>query len=447
MTQTGPSLDILARLLDLAKRAGAENADAVLLENASLGVSCRLGQMEDLERSEGRDVGLRVLIGRKQAIVSGSDVAPMALELIAQRAVDMARYAPEDPFAGLADPALLAKNWPDNLDMIDNSEPGAEELIEQARATEDAARAVSGITNSEGASASWSRGRIAIATSHGFAGSYENTSFAVGVSVLAGEGTAMERDYEYDSARHRSDLADPADIGRRAAERTIRRLGARSVKPRKVPVVYDPRVSGGLLGHLTGAISGSAVARGTSFLKNSLGEMIFAPGINVIDDPLRPRGQRSKPFDGEGVATRRQNIIDDGRLTTWMLDSASARQLNLASTGHASRGVGLPAPGPTNFYMAPGKVSVKDLIGAIDDGFYVTEMIGMGVNGVTGDYSRGASGFWIEKGELAYPVSGLTLAGNLRDMYKAIIPADDLVFKYGVNAPTMRIDGMTIAGS
>ncbi len=447
MTQTGPSLDILARLLDLAKRAGAENADAVLLENASLGVSCRLGQMEDLERSEGRDVGLRVLIGQKQAIVSGSDTAPMALELLAQRAVDMARYATEDPFAGLADPALLARSWPDNLDMIDTSEPGAEALIEQARATEDAARAVAGITNSEGASASWSRGRIAIATSHGFAGSYENTSFAVGVSVLAGEGTAMERDYEYDSARRRSDLADPAEIGRRAAERTVRRLGARSVKPTRVPVVYDPRVAGGLLGHLTGAISGSAVARGTSFLKNSLGEMIFAPGIDVIDDPLRPRGQRSKPFDGEGVATKRQSIIEDGRLTTWLMDSASARQLNMASTGHASRGTGLPAPGPTNFYMAPGKVSAKELIGAIDDGFYVTEMIGMGVNGVTGDYSRGASGYWIEKGELTYPVAGLTIAGNLKDMFKAIVPADDLVFKYGINAPTLRIDGMTIAGS
>ncbi|MGE0668501.1 MAG: TldD/PmbA family protein [Sphingomonadales bacterium] len=447
MTRSGPSLDILDRLLDLARQAGAEAADAVLLENASLGVSCRLGEMEDLERSEGRDVGLRVLIGRRQAIVSGSDVAPIALELLAQRAVDMARYAPEDRFAGLADPDLLARNWPDDLDMIDDSEPSAEDLSDQARATEDAARAVTGITNSEGASASWSRGRISLATSHGFAGSYENTSFAVGVSVLAGEGTAMERDYEYDSARHRSDLADPAEIGRRAAERTIRRLGARSVKPRKVPVVYDPRVAGGLLGHLTAAISGSAVARGTSFLKNSLGEIIFPEGIDVIDDPLRPRGQRSKPFDGEGVATRRQNIIDGGRLTTWLMDSASARQLGLVSTGHAARGTGLPSPGPTNLYMAPGKTSVKDLIGAIDDGFYVTEMIGMGVNGVTGDYSRGASGFWIEKGELAYPVSGLTIAGNLRDMYKALTPADDLVFKYGVNAPTLRLDGMTIAGS
>jgi PmbA protein len=447
MTQTGPSLDILARLLDLAKRAGAESADAVLLESASLGVSCRLGEMEDLERSEGRDVGLRVLIGRKQAIVSGSDVAPVALELLAQRAVDMARYAPEDPFAGLADPALLARSWPDDLDMIDPTEPSAEQLIEQARATEDAARAVAGITNSEGASASWSRGRIALATSHGFAGTYENTSFALGVSVLAGEGTAMERDYEYDSARHHSDLADPAEIGRKAAERTVRRLGARSVKPTRVPVVYDPRVAGGLLGHLSGAISGSAVARGTSFLKDHLGKALFRPGINIIDDPLRPRGQRSKPFDGEGVATSRRAVIEGGVLTTWLMDSSAARQLGLASTGHATRGTGLPAPGPSNFYMEPGETSVKDLIGAIDDGFYVTEMIGMGVNGVTGDYSRGASGFWIEKGELAYPVAGLTIAGNLKDMYRELTPADDLVFKYGINAPTLRLDGMTIAGS
>jgi PmbA protein len=447
MTERGTSLDILDTLLTLARDAGAEAADAVLLESASLGVSCRLGQMEDLERSEGRDVGLRVLIGKKQAVVSGSDTAPQALALIAQRAVDMARYAPEDRYAGLADEALLARHWPDNLDMIDPSEPGAEELIEQARITEDAARAVSGITNSEGASASWSRGRISLATSHGFAGTYENTSFALGVSVLAGEGTAMERDYEYDSARHRGDLDAAADIGRRAAERTVRRLNARSHKTCRVPVVYEPRVAGGLLGHLAGAISGSAIARGTSFLKESLGQPIFAPGIMVIDDPLRPRGPRSKPFDGEGVATSRREIIADGHLTTWIMDSTSARQLGLQTTGHASRGTGLPAPGVTNLYMAPGSVSPDDLIADIEDGLYITEMIGMGVNGVTGDYSRGASGFWIENGKLAYPVSGLTIAGNLKDMYKALTPASDLTFKYGVNAPTVRIDGMTIAGN
>ncbi|MBI1179887.1 MAG: TldD/PmbA family protein [Alphaproteobacteria bacterium] len=447
MSERGPSLDILDHLLGLARKAGADAADAVLLESASLGVSCRLGDMEDLERSEGRDVGLRVLLGQRQAVVSASDAEPASLELLAERAVAMARYAPEDPYAGLADPSLLARDWPDNLDMIDPGEPDAETLFARARETENAARAIDGITNSEGASASWSRGGIALATSEGFAGAYENTSFALGVSVLAGQGTAMERDYEYDSARHWADLESPEAIGRRAGERAVRRLGARTRKPCRVPVVYDPRIAGGLLGHLVGAISGSAVARGTSFLKNSMGETIFAPGITIVDDPHRRRGQRSKPFDGEGVPTKRRNIVADGRLETWLLDCTSARQLNLVTTGHASRGTGLPSPGPTNLYMEPGGVTPAGLIGEIEDGFYVTELIGMGVNGVTGDYSRGASGFWIEKGEITFPVSGMTIAGNLRQMYKALTPANDLTFRYGVNAPTLRVDGMTVAGN
>jgi PmbA protein len=447
MSERGPSLDILDHLLGLARKAGADAADAVLLESASLGVSCRLREMEDLERSEGRDIGLRVLIGQKQAVVSASDTEPDSLKLLADRAIAMARYAPEDRYAGLADTALLARDWPDDLDMIDDYEPDAETLFDRARDVEDAARAVDGITNSEGASASWSRGRIALATSHGFAGTYENTSFALGVSVLAGEGTAMERDYEYESARHWGDIGAASEIGRRAAERTVRRLGSRTRKPCRVPVVYDPRVSGGLLGHFVGAISGSAVARGTSFLKDRMGQSIFAPGITIVDDPLRRRGQRSKPFDGEGVATRRREIVSEGTLQTWLLDSTSARQLDLASTGHASRGTGLPSPGPTNLYMEPGQTARADLIGGIDDGFYVTELIGMGVNGVTGDYSRGASGFWIEKGEITFPVSGMTVAGNLKQMYQALTPADDLEFKYGVNAPTVRVDGMTVAGN
>ena len=442
------SLDILSALLDRAKRAGAESADAVIVESISQGVSWRLGEMEDLERSESQDLGLRVFIGQQQAIVSGSDLTPAALDLLAERAVDMARHAPEDPYCGLGDRALLSKDPGVDLDLYDPVEPSSEVLIEMAQTCEEAARAVDGITNSEGAGASWGRGGIALATSTGFAGAYRSTSHSVSVSVLAGEGTAMERDYEYSSAHHGADLDDPAYVGRKAAEQTVKRLGAQTKKPCKVPVVYDPRVSGGLVGHFAGAITGPSIARGTSFLKDKMGEAVFAPGISIVDDPRRARGLRSKPFDGEGLATRKQVLIEDGRLTTWLLDSASARQLGLKSTGHASRGTGgPPSPGPTNLYMEAGTISRADLIADIKDGFYVTELIGMGINGVTGDYSRGAGGFWIEDGEIAYPVSGLTVAGNLKDMYLNLTPADDLEFKYGVNAPTLRVDGLTIAGS
>lgn len=446
--QDGQPLDIATALLDRALKAGADSADVLCVEGISNGVSWRLGALEDLERSEGRDVGLRVFIGQKQAIISGSDTAPAALDLLAERAVDMARHAPEDAFCGLADPALLATSIPDDLDLIDTDEPTTDALIDMARTCEDAARAVDGITNSEGASASWGRSNVALATSTGFTGAYGATSHSISVSVLAGEGTAMERDYDYSSTRHKADLDTPENVGRDAAGRTLKRLNPRTHKPAKVPVVYDPRVSGGLIGHFAAAISGAAVARGTSFLKDRMGEAVFADGITIVDDPLRKRGLRSKPFDAEGLATTRRALVDNGRLTTWLLDSTSARQLGLTSTGHASRGVsGPPSPSATNLYLEAGTTPVADLIGAIDDGFYVTELIGMGINGVTGDYSRGASGFWIEKGELAYPVAGLTVAGNLKDMFRHLTPADDLTFRYGTNAPTVRVDGMTVAGT
>jgi len=448
MTKRAEPLTILEQLIDRARQAGAEAADAVMVQSTALGVSWRLGELEDLERSEDQDIGLRVLIGRKQASVSSSDISEAALDQLASRAVDMARFAPEDPYCGLADAAQLAKDWPRDLDLADPGEPSAEALIEAAAEAEDAARAVEGITNSEGASASWGRSAIALATSHGFAGAYAATSHGLSASVLAGEGTHMERDYDYVSARHRADLAPPAEVGRSAGERTVRRLNPRSKGSCKVPVIYDPRVSGGLLGHLSGAINGTSVARGTSFLKEKMGRQIFAEGVSVIDDPLRRRGLRSKPFDGEGLATAKLALVEDGRLASWILDCSAARQLNLTSTGHASRGTGgPPSPSATNLYMEAGTVSRDDLIGDIADGFYVTELIGMGVNGVTGDYSRGASGFWIENGKLAYPVAGLTIAGNLKQMFLALTPADDLEFRYGVNAPTVRVDGMTIAGS
>jgi PmbA protein len=354
---------------------------------------------------------------------------------------------PEDSFCGLAEPGDVARQLPE-LDICDPAEPGTALLIERARASEEAARAVAGVTNSEGAEASWSFNRIALAGSNGFAGTYSTSGHGLAISVLAGEGLKMERDYEFSSVVYGADLEDPEEIGRRAGERAVRRLGARKAATGTVPVVFDPRVSGGLLRHMASAINGNAVARGTSFLKDKLGERIFPQGITVIDDPHRPRGLRSKPVDGEGVANGRRKVIDDGVLTTWILDLRSARQLGLETTGHAARGTSAPPmPATTNLYLEPGRSTPQELMADIDQGFYVNEMMGMGVNGVTGDYSQGAAGFWIERGELTYPVSEMTVASNLKDMFMNLSAANDLVFRYGINAPTLRVEGMTVAGA
>jgi PmbA protein len=438
---------LLAELLDAAKKAGADAADALYVEGVSASVSYRLGKLEDVERAESYDLGLRVFVGQKVAFVSSSDFSQQSLAALPSRAVTMARLAPEDRFAGLAPKDRLATAIP-GLDLADADEPGAEVLIERARSAEGAALAVKGVTNSEGGGASFSRSAVALATSTGFYGSYAGTNHGIGVAVLAGEGTGMERDYDHASARHASDLRDPEEIGRKAGEKAVRRLGPRSMASQALPVVFHSDEAAGLIGHFAGAISGAAIARGVSFLKDRLGQSIFAPGINIIDDPHRMRGLRSKPFDGEGVANCRRALIENGRLTTWLLDCASARQLNLETTGHAARGTGgPPSPSATNLYLEAGKLSVKELIADIKQGFYVTELMGMGVNSVTGDYSRGAAGFWIENGEIAFPVSEVTIAGNLKDMFAHLVPADDLEFRHGTNAPTVRIEGMTLAGS
>jgi PmbA protein len=447
MTEPADNLDLLADLLAKAKRAGADAADAVLFEGVSLAHARRLGKTEKLERSESYDLGLRVLLGRRQAIVSSNDRSKEALEGLVERALAMAKVVPEDPFCGLADPGEIARDWP-RLDMLDPEEPATTALIERAAAAEDAAMAVKGVTNSEGAEASWSRSSVALAATNGFAGGYASSGHGVSAAVLAGTGTGMERDYDFSSAVFGADLQDPAAVGRSAGERAVRRLGARKMPTKQVPVVYDPRVARGLVGHLIGAISGPSIARGTSFLKDKLGQRIFAPGVAIVEDPHRRRGLRSKPFDAEGLPNRRRNLVEDGVLTTWLLDLRSARQLKLAPTGHAARGTSSP-PGPaaTNLWLEKGKISRADLLAGIGEGFYVTELMGMGINGVTGDYSRGAAGFWIEKGELAFPVSEVTVAGNLKDMYLHLTPADDLEFKTGNDAPTVRIDGMTVAGA
>ena len=440
-------LDILARLLECATAAGAESADAVVFDAASISVAQRLGAPEKLERAESCDLGLRVFIGRRQAIVSSTDFGQAALDEIVERAVAMAKVAPEDPHCGIAEAGQIATEVPD-LDICDPNEPDTESLVEMARAAEDTARAVEGVTNSEGAEAGWSRANIALAATNGFARAYSVSSHSVAASVLAGEGTAMERDYDFATAVHGADLPPAEEIGRNAGERAVKRLGARKAETQQVPVVFEARIAGGLVRHLTGAVNGAAIARGTSFLKDAMGEQVFSPGIAIVDDPHRVRGLRSKPFDGEGIATARKTVIDDGRLTTWILDLASARKLGLESTGNASRGTGgPPGPGATNVYMEPGAATPDALIADIKSGFLITELIGMGVNIVTGDYSRGATGFWIEDGEIAYPVSEVTVAGNLKDMFRNLTPADDLVFRHGTDAPTIRIDGMTVAGA
>ncbi|MEM9683962.1 MAG: TldD/PmbA family protein [Pseudomonadota bacterium] len=442
------TLDMLSDLIGKARKAGADAADAVFINGISLSHAQRLGKIEKLERSEGNDLGLRVLIGKQQAIVSSSDVSAKALDELVERAVAMARAVPDDAFCGLADSDQVFTGPIADLEICDTVEPAPETLIERASAVEDAARAIDGITNSEGAEASWGQTQIALVASNGFSGGYRISRQSIGCAVLAGEGTAMERDYEFSSAVFSEDLDDPAEVGRKAGERTVRRLNPRKVGTQKVPVVFDPRVSNSLLRHLAGAINGTAIARGTSFLKDSMNQQILPSGISVIDDPHRRRGPASKPFDAEGIANDKIAFVEDGVLKSWVLDLRSARQLSLETTGRASRGTsGPPSPSTTNLYLPAGETSRDDLIRGIDSGLYVNELMGFGVNAVTGDYSRGAAGFWIEKGELAFPVSEITIAGNLKDMFLNLVPADDLDFRYSINAPTVRIDGMTIAGN
>ncbi|MBX9778323.1 MAG: TldD/PmbA family protein [Xanthobacteraceae bacterium] len=437
--------DLADRLVSAARRAGADAADAVAVRSMSLHVGVREGAVDQSERSESDDVGLRVFVGRRTAVVSTNDIAGDVAPL-AKRAVAMAKVAPEDKFAGLADPAMLATTFPD-LDLLDPELPPVAVLEERALRTEAAGLAVKGVTKSEGAAAQASIGGMVLATSGGFRGAYLVSRYGVSMSAIAGEGTAMETDYDYSSALHSADLEAPEKVGRTAGERAVARLNPRKVATTKVPIIYDKRVASSLVGHLASAVNGASVARKTSFLKDKRGERLFRAGINIIDDPLRKRGQRSRPFDGEGVAGKRLALIEDGVLMSWLLDSATARELSLATTGHASRGVSsAPSPGASNLYLEAGTMSPEELMADIGEGFFVTGLIGMGVNQVTGDYSRGASGFWIEKGKPTYPVSEVTIAGNLIDMFASLTPASDLEFKHAVDAPTVRVEGLTVAG-
>ncbi|RVU03419.1 TldD/PmbA family protein [Novosphingobium umbonatum] len=434
-------------LIARARKAGADAADAVYIADASESVSVRLGKLEDVERSESEHIGLRVFVGRRSASIGSSDLSDAALSELAARALDMAGQAPEDPYAGLAPEEMLFKGPVPDLDLFDAEEPSPQALRAMAEEAEDAARAVAGVTNSEGAGAASGAVVMALATSHGFSGGYQGTSRSVSASVVAGEGGLMQRDYAYRTARHGADLPSSAFIGQQAGERAVARVNPAKLKSGSMPVVFDPRVGGSLLGHLLGAMSGAGIARKASFLLGKLDAQLFDSSILIMDEPHRLRGLRSRPFDGEGLPTASRALVQDGKLTGWLVESASARQLGLTPTGHASRGgSGAPGVAPSNLHLAAGSVSVADLIGDIADGVYVTELIGHGVNGVTGDYSRGASGFRIQGGEITGPVAEFTVAGNLLDMFKAMVPADDLEWHRSINVPTIRVDGLMIAG-
>lgn len=441
---TARLLTLAERLIEIAGRAGADASDAAVVRSFGRSATVRLGKVEDTESAESEDLSLRVFVGQRVATVSADIHAD--LERLAERAVAMARVSPEDRFAGLADPSLLATG-PLDLDLHDATELPAARLVEEALEMEAAALAVSGVTNSGGASVSAGSSGLVLATSTGFLGHRMRSGFSRSVSVIAGEGTAMQRDYEFDSRIHYADLDDPAGIGRRAGERAARRVNPRKVPTGRYPVVFDPRLSRGLVGSILSAINGAAIARGTSFLKDRMGEAILPPGIDLVDDPLLKRRPGSRPFDGEGVRTGALKLVEDGVLKSWILDTATGRELGLATNGRASRGGGGVSPSSTNVTMSAGERSPQELIASIDCGLYVDELIGQGVNLVTGDYSRGASGYLIEKGELTHPISEITIAGNLRDMLLSLVPANDRDERFSTVAPTLLVPSMTVAGA
>lgn len=439
---------IAESLMERGIAAGATAADALYAGERSSGVQVRLGETENVSRSEGEEVGLRLFVGQRSATVASSDLSDEALGTLVERCLAMAKEAPEDPYAGLAPPDLLERGDPPSLDSDDHRDPSPDELRARALEAEAAALAVAGVTNSGGVGASASASTIALATSGGFAGAYRSSGYGCTAVVVAGEGATMQRDYAGHNARHLEDLDSAATIGRLAGERAVARLNPRRPKPGKYPVIFDPRVSLTLLGHFSGAITGSSIARKTSFLRDKLGTSIFGHGITIVDDPLRQRGLRSRPFDSEGVRVSRQELVSGGVLNEWIADSASARQLGIEPTGHASRGVGgAPGAAPSNVYMAPGNRTREELLASVPEALLVIELIGQGVNGITGDYSRGAAGFMVRNGEIGEAVAEITIASNLIDMFATLEPASDLEFRRGIDAPTILVPEMTVASA
>ena len=446
---TAPLADLTARLLDAARKAGAEAADAIAVSGASTSIDLRKGKLEQAERAEGTEIGLRVLMGGRQACVSASDLSDRTIEALAERAVAMAREAPEDPCVGLADPEQIARGWDlAAFDLADASpEPSAAALEQDCRIVEAAAMAAPGITQVE-ASAGYSARAMHLAASNGFSGGYGRTSRSVSAVAFTGTGTGMERDWAGESRTYQADLPDTAAIGALAAERTLSRAGATRPKTGTYPVLFDERVASSLIGHLLSAVNGAAIARGASWLRDALGQQVLPSGLSVIEDPHRARIQSSRPFDGEGLPTQRRAIVENGLLTGWTLDLGTGRKLGMASTANASRGTSSPpSPSTSNIDLTPGRHSRADLIRDMGTGLLVTSMIGSTINPTTGDYSRGASGFWVENGQIMHPVNECTIAGNLRDMLLRLIPANDARDHLSTRVPSCLIEGMTLAGS
>ena len=434
------------KIIETTLTKGASECDVVLAKSRSKSISCRLQKIEDLDESDEKTIGIRALVDHKQAFVSSSDIRTENIERLVSKCVEMAKLAPVDDTAVLGDSSLFEKNVAD-LDLYQEEEIDTKILIDAVKECEDTALSVKGITNSEGAGASSSKAEFFLATSNGFNGGYKSSTSSISCSVRAGEGQDMERDYEYAVKRYSSDLPNPKEIGQSAAEKTLKRLNPQKINSTKLPVVFDKRISNDLLGYLASSISGTSIARGTSFLKDSLGKQIFNKDVTIIDDPSINRGLGSKPFDGEGIKVEKREIVTNGKLNSWILNTSTAKKLGLKTTGNASRSVGSP-PGvsTSNLYMTNGIKSYDDIITSINYGFYATELIGMGVNLVTGDYSMGASGMLIKNGEITHAVSEVTIASNLKEIFMNLSAANDLEFKYRSNAPTVLIETMTLAG-
>lgn len=442
--------DLTHALIDAARAAGADSADAIAVDGTSISIDVRQGALEQAERAEQIEIGLRVLVGRQQACVSASDIKPETLRTMAERAVTMAREAPEDPHAGLADPAQLARDWDvAALDLADPTpEPAPSALEDEARRAEAAALAVAGVSQVQSASAAYGRRAVHLAATNGFSGGYARTDHGVSCVAITGEGTGMERDAHGESRLHWADMPDAEWIGRLAAERTVARAGARRPKTGAYPVIYDERIASSLVGHLLQAASGSAVVRGASWLRDAMDTQVLPSGLSILEDPHRPRTSGSRPFDAEGLPTSPRAIVEDGILRSWTLDLATGRKLGLPSTANAARGTSAPpSPSVTNIALTQGVQSKEELMAEIGTGFLVTSLIGSSINPNTGDYSRGASGFWIENGEIAYPVNECTLAGNLHDILRSIRPANDARPHLSRVVPSLLVEGLTLAGS
>ena len=433
-------------LIKKSKKAGADNIDVVYVENTNIDVGCRLKKIEKLERSESNDLGLRFIKNKKRVIVSSNDLKEKNLEELVYKASKMVSAVPKDPYCSIASKKDIIKTIP-NLKIFDNKEPSVKSLKNKVIEAEKAGLNVKGVTNSEGAEIGWNKSKIHLFNSNGLNVSYQSSSYSVYAVLIAGRGTSMEREYEYSSSIFEKDLTKTSIVGKKAGELAVKKLNPKKIKTSKIPVIFSPRVANSFLKHLSASINGNSITRGTSFLKKKLNKKIFSNEINIVDDPLKEKGLQSKPFDGEGLRTKKTQIVQNGQLKTWFLDLATAKQLKLKSTAHASRGISSPpTPSPTNLYFEPGHVSPENLIGNIKNGVYLTELMGSSVNLINGDYSRGGSGFMIDKGEITYPVNEITIADNLNEMFKKMILANDLEFKQGLNSPTMLIENMTVAG-